>query len=1036
MMSDSQVFRDAVLDAYLADEADCVNALLSAGRVDDAELDRIAGLARKLITMTRESVHDVGGIEAFMREYDLSTYEGISLMCLAEALLRIPDADTADRLINERLTTADWEKHLGQSQSLFVNASTWGLMLTGRLIGMRHSDIRSVINGMISRSSEPVIRLAIREAMKIIGKQFVMGQSIEAALERSQEAGNRRYSYSYDMLGESALTRDDAGLYQARYMSAIDALAGHVDKDKDDDPASRPGISIKLSALHPRFEYARHGQVMRELVPACVELFDRAASAGISVTIDAEEANRLAVTLDVLENVLASDVSRSWQGVGIAVQAYQKRALPLLDWLEQLVLRHKRRLYVRLVKGAYWDTEIKLAQQMGYQDYPVFTRKSSTDLSYQACVKKLFSNADAFYPQFATHNAYTAATILELAPAGYDYEFQRLHGMGRLLYDQLHKINPAAGCRVYAPVGSHKDLLPYLVRRLLENGANTSFVNRMENDALPVDELVVNPLVSTAQLELLRHPGIPKPEDMYQPGWQNSRGVNLDDCRVIRKMEAEFARYGTTPWIARPLLTDIDDVVDFRLAHSPVDDEIIGQVAEAGVSDVAAALDGCYRFVDSWRSTDVASRADMLDKAAKLFEQHLGELVFLCIREGGRCLRDAIAEVREAIDSCRYYAYQAREILAARALPGPTGESNTLLLHGRGVVACISPWNFPLAIFTGQVVAALVAGNTVIAKPARQTSLTAMRVVELLYKAGVPTGALALLPGSSANIGSPLLEDRRLSGVVFTGSTQSARKINQLLARRPGAIVPLIAETGGINAMIVDSSALPEQVARDVVTSAFNSAGQRCSALRVLFVQSDIADRVIRMIKGAMAEMIIGDPARIETDSGPMIDMQQADMIRQYLADLRTSGLDVFQAYAFLDGNYVAPALVEITGMAQLSGEIFGPVLHVIRYSSAALDSVLGQIRDSGFGLTLGVHSRIDRNIQYIVERARVGNIYVNRDMIGAVVGVQPFGGDNLSGTGPKAGGPNYLVRLVSEQTITMNTAAVGGNASLLNLES
>ncbi|MGD8940504.1 MAG: bifunctional proline dehydrogenase/L-glutamate gamma-semialdehyde dehydrogenase PutA, partial [Gammaproteobacteria bacterium] len=825
--------------------------------------------------------------------------------------------------------------------------------------------------------------------------------------------------------------------YLERYCHAIDAIGRS--KRNAGNEFDAPGISIKLSALHPRFEFAQRERIANELIPRVVSLAQRARDAGIGLTIDAEEADRLSVTLDVLEAVYADPGLGDWQGLGLALQAYQKRALPVIKWLEDLASNKHRRIMLRLVKGAYWDTEIKRAQEQGLAGYPVFTRKVLTDLSYQACAKQILAAGDCFYPQFATHNAYTIAMIQTLVNPGQDYEFQRLHGMGQAVYAEVKRGDSPIKCRVYAPVGNHADLLPYLVRRLLENGANTSFVNRIENDKLPVEELIQDPVNSVKSLHSIPHPAIPLPRQLFGDTRLNSIGLNFNDATTLQSLDQSFTKLSQQLWRGAPLIDGKESSGEAKAVVSAVDPSVvIGHVVEAAADSVAEALTIADDIRDEWAYQPVEVRTAIAERTADLLEEHLEELTYLCVQEGGRCVKDAAAEVREAIDACRYYAAQARLTLTAHQLPGPTGESNTLSVHGRGVMVCISPWNFPVAIFTGQIIAALVAGNTVIAKPAHQTSLTAMRVVQLLHQAGIPSKALNLLPGKSSVISDPLLRDERVAGVIFTGSTEAAKTINLTLARRPGPIVPLIAETGGQNAMIADSSALPEQVVSDVITSAFNSAGQRCSALRVLFLQEDIAPRVIELLSGAVAELSVGNPLELSTDVGPLIDADRKSSVSAHISLLRKTAKFICQANvddALLAHNYVAPTVFEIDSLALLKEEVFGPVLHIIRYKSNALDGVIDAINATRYGLTLGIHSRIESKANYIATRARVGNIYVNRNMIGAVVGVQPFGGEGLSGTGPKAGGPNYLQRLVAEQALTINTSAIGGNAALLNLD-
>lgn len=1038
LASDSLPLRKEINHAYLIDETLWVQSLLEKAKLNHSQSSAIAERARQLIIKTREHAHASGGIEALLREYDLSSHEGVTLMCLAEALLRIPDSDTADQLIKDKLNHADWEKHLGHSHSLFVNASTWGLMLTGKLVRFEKESMGSVLNRLLVHSSDPVIRMSVKQAMNIIGQQFVLGESIESAIQRSQDAINEAYLFSFDMLGEAALTMPDALIYLERYLHAIQVMARASENSKNEFEA--PSISIKLSALHPRFELAQRERVIKEVIPKVLLIAQQARDAGISITIDAEEADRLELTLDIFEAVYTDPSLGDWQGLGLAVQTYQKRALPVIKWLEDLAKYKNRRMMLRLVKGAYWDSEIKRAQEQGLEGYPVYTRKVITDLSYLACVKQIIASRETFYPQFATHNAYTIATVQTLMKSGQEYEFQRLHGMAEVVYNEVKQIDPSIKCRVYAPVGNHEELLPYLVRRLLENGANTSFVNRIENENQPIDELIQDPVDSVSSLVSIPHPSILSPRHLYNETRINSKGMNFSDTTVLQSLDHAFTKFAQCDWHAAPLINGEVRTGALKAIASPaIPDKIVGHVVESTQEDVNNALMVAYGYRNEWANQAVEVRAEIAERAANLLEAHLEELMYLCIREGGRCIKDALAEVREAIDSCRYYAMQTRETLRPQVLPGPTGESNTLSMHGRGVMVCISPWNFPVAIFTSQIIAALVAGNTVIAKPAHQTPLTAMRVVELLHEAGIPVDALALLPGKSSVISEPLLQDDRIAGVIFTGSTEVAKTISQILALRPGPIVPLIAETGGQNAMIVDSSALPEQVVPDVLSSAFNSAGQRCSALRVLFLQNDIAPRIIELLRGTIAELQVGDPILLSTDVGSLIDADSKKKVMSHITQLYKTAKLISQAKVdknLLKYNYVAPMVFEINSLELLNEEVFGPVLHIVRYSSDQLDGVINAINGTNYGLTLGIHSRIEEKADYIVKRARVGNIYINRNMIGAVVGVQPFGGEGLSGTGPKAGGPNYLQRLVTERTVSINTSAIGGNATLLNLNS
>jgi len=1032
--------RQAISAACLADESDCVTALLPLARQDDEASRRVARRARRLVEQVRARRLGQGGIDAFMHEYDLTSREGVALMCLAESLLRIPDNATADQLIQDKLADADWARHLGHSHSLFVNASTWGLMLTGRMVRLEQQDmdnISGLLGKLIARSGEPAIRLALRQAMSIIGRQFVMGRAIEDALARSRQEENAACRYSFDMLGEAALSHDDARRYYQAYVQAISALSD--ESGRVEDIYAHSGISLKLSALHPRYEFAQRDRVMAELLPVLTELALRAREGGVSLTIDAEEAECLDLSLDLFEQLCRHDKLADWDGLGLAVQAYQKRALPVIRWLADLARRRGRTLAIRLVKGAYWDMEIKRAQERGLEGYPVFTRKVATDVSYLACAREILSAGGLFYPQFATHNARTIASVIEMSGGVARFEFQRLHGMGEALYAALAEEAPAIPCRVYAPVGSHEALLPYLVRRLLENGANTSFVNRIVDESTPIERVIADPVREVERLRQLPHPRIPLPRNLYGDGRRNSTGINLYDSLAVGELAAQMEAAAKREWRACPIV----DGKTVEGEAAPVADpanraRTVGLVVDAGEDSILRALDSAGQAFGNWSMTAVDARAACLERAAGLLEAHRAELLALCVREGGRTVPDAVAELREAVDYCRYYAHSARSSMARpRLLAGPAGERNSLGWAGRGIFACISPWNFPLAIFTGQVAAALVAGNTVIAKPAHQTPLVAARVVRLLHEAGIPDKALHFLPGSGADVGMKLVGDERIAGVAFTGSTITARTINQALARRSGAIPVLIAETGGQNAMIVDSSALPEQVVTDVIQSAFNSAGQRCSALRVLFLQKEIAPRVLELLRGAMNELTVGDPALLSTDVGPLIDEAVRANLMGHVERMDAIGRlrgEVPWSEELTQGCFMAPRVYEIDSLACLEGEVFGPVLHVITYASSHLDNVIAAINGTGYGLTLGIHSRIEEKARYIQARVRAGNIYVNRNMIGAAVGVQPFGGEGLSGTGPKAGGPHYLHRFATERTCTVNLAAVGGDADLLSL--
>ncbi|MBK6726983.1 MAG: bifunctional proline dehydrogenase/L-glutamate gamma-semialdehyde dehydrogenase PutA [Xanthomonadales bacterium] len=1029
----------AVTAAYANDEAKTLAPLLEAATLPANERDAVLARAGELVLRVRAKAAQQSVVESFMREYDLSSEEGVLLMCVAEALLRIPDAETADKLIRDKLGDAAWDSHLGKSSSLFVNAGTWGLMLTGKLVSLAEETQRNflgAIKRLVARSGEPVVRLAVRQAMRIMGHQFVLGRSIEEALDRSRDKDGRNYRHSFDMLGEAALTRPDAARYFQAYRAAILAIGA---RGPFRSVIDAPSISVKLSALHPRYEVAKRARVKAELTPMLLELAQLAMAQKIGMTVDAEEAERLELSLEVITEVFRHPALEGWNGFGLAIQAYQKRCPQVIDWLAEQARACGRRWCVRLVKGAYWDSEVKRAQVEGHRDFPVWTRKPNTDVAYLACARKLFGHGDLFYPQFATHNAHTIAAVHHFAN-GRPFEFQRLHGMGADLYAEvIGEANLGIPCRVYAPVGSHEDLLPYLVRRLLENGANTSFVNRIVDESQAITDIIKDPAEVVSAFHSIQHPRIDTPANLFGDQRKNSMGINLANDNDLRQL-AEQMNAAAGPWSAAPLVPGYRSPLAPLAVTNPADRrQQIGTWTPADAQGVAQALDQAAAAQASWDATPAAARAKIMEHAADLLESRRAEFMALAVREAGKTLPDAVAEVREAADFCRYYAALARRMMGTpETLKGPTGELNQLSLHGRGIFVCISPWNFPLAIFMGQVVAALVTGNAVIAKPAEQTNLIAHATVKLLHEAGVPEAILQLLPGDGATVGAALTRDPRVVGVAFTGSTETARLINRSLAARDAAIAVLIAETGGQNALIADSSALPEQLVKDAIHSAFGSAGQRCSAARVLFVQADIADKVVQMLAGAMDEIVVGNPALLSTDVGPVIDDdaraileahaarmdREAKLIKQLALDPAKTG----------HGSFFAPRAYELSSLKQLQREVFGPVLHVIRYAAAELDAVLAAINASGYGLTLGIHSRIDSTIDKVSRNVRVGNCYVNRNQIGAVVGVQPFGGEGLSGTGPKAGGPHYLARFVTERSLSINTTAAGGNASLLTL--
>jgi RHH-type proline utilization regulon transcriptional repressor/proline dehydrogenase/delta 1-pyrroline-5-carboxylate dehydrogenase len=1033
----------AINEDFLADEEKVVRRLAAAARLDDAASADVTATAKRLVQAVRNAPASKSGLDAFLRQYDLSSQEGVILMCLAEALLRIPDDETADRLIADKLKAGDWASHLGDSQSLFVNASTWGLMLTGRIIRLDPNDVAapsSAISRVVGRMGEPVVRTAMRQAMRIMGHQFVMGRTIAEALDSSLTAGNRRYRYTFDMLGEAALTGADADRYFAAYTSAIGALRARVGEYADAE--ARPSISVKLSAMHPRFERSHRRQVLADLTPRLVDLSIAARDAGIALTLDTEESERLELTLELLEAICREPRLADWSGCGIAVQTYQKRAPAVLRHLIGLARETRRLLHVRLVKGAYWDSEIKRAQERGLGGYPVFTRKPNTDVSYLACARLVLEEGADLYPQFATHNAHTVAAVWHMArTSGREFEFQRLHGMGEDLYSEVTRTEGlGVPCRVYAPVGEHEDLLPYLVRRLLENGSNTSFVNRIVNENEPIENIVGDPVRVVEGYERAAHPRIPLPVDIYGPSRRNSSGLHLADGAVLREVADRMQHVSRRPWIAGPLVGGRELEGEAESVRNPANvAEVVGTVRTARAEHVSEAIGIAASAQPDWDAAGAEPRAAALDRAADLYEQNLPELIAMCVREAGKTVPDSIAEVREAVDFLRYYAARAREDFGKpERMPGPTGESNELSLHGRGVFTCISPWNFPLAIFTGQVAAALAAGNAVIAKPAEQTPLVAGQAVRLLLQAGVPAQVLHFLPGDGAVVGARAVADPRVAGVAFTGSTETAKIIHRTLASREGAIPVLIAETGGQNAMIVDSSALPEQVVIDAVQSAFNSAGKRCSALRVLCVQEDIAPKVMRLLAGCMNELVVGDPAFLQTDVGPVIDAGARGILEEHARKIVQGARWHHRrelGSATANGTFVAPLAVQIDSLDVLEREVFGPILHVLTYRARDLEGLVDAINATGYGLTFGIHSRIDSTVRRVASRINAGNVYVNRNMVGAVVGTQPFGGCGLSGTGPKAGGPHYLHRFAHERTLTINTSAVGGNASLLAME-
>jgi RHH-type proline utilization regulon transcriptional repressor/proline dehydrogenase/delta 1-pyrroline-5-carboxylate dehydrogenase len=1014
-----------------ADEELAARFLADAARELAAER-RVDTRARRLVEAIRAKIGGLGGVEDFLHAFSLSTKEGLALMVLAEALLRVPDAATADRLIEDKLAGGRWLDGDVKSTALLVSASAWTLGVAARVIHPGETP-ETILENVVRRIGLPAMRAATRQAMRLLASHFVIGRTIEEALSRAK--AHPQFGYSFDMLGEGARTGADAENYFDAYAGAISAIgADGGNKNR----RVQPGISVKLSALHPRYEAISRKRVREELTPRLIELAELAKAHNLQFTVDAEEADRLELSLEVIATALSDGTLGGWDGFGLAVQAYQKRALALIDWVEEVAEATNRKLTVRLVKGAYWDTEIKCAQERGLADYPVFTRKAMTDLCYMACVKRLLAARNRLFPQFATHNALTVAGIIEDAGGIDGFEFQRLYGMGEALYEALLAEFPQTLCRVYAPVGGHRDLLAYLVRRLLENGANSSFVSAAADPSVPVADILRRPQSWIGEAAQARNRKIPLPRDIYQPERRAAAGIEFGDRASLDALLGEIREAATASAEAAPLVNGVALPGIERHVHSPIDGSAIGLVREADDAIAHAAIAAASDGFAAWAAKPLEHRAAALERAADRLERNRGRLLALLQNEAGKTLDDAVAELREAVDYCRYYAAQARATLAPLAMPGPTGESNQLRYRGRGVFVCISPWNFPLAIFIGQIAAALVAGNTVVAKPAEQTPLIAALVVSLLHEAGVPKSALQLVPGDGA-IGARLVAHRLVAGVAFTGSTETGRAISRALAEKIGPIVPLIAETGGINAMIVDATALPEQVCDDVLTSSFRSAGQRCSALRLLCLQDDIAEPMLDMVAAAARELKVGDPRGIGTHIGPVIDAEAKTKLDDWLTSQERADRVTFRwdRHGRLPGSgtYVAPAIVELDRATDLDREVFGPVLHVVRWQPERLDALLDDIAANGTALTLGIQSRIDLRIERIAGRLPHGNVYVNRNMIGAVVGVQPFGGTGLSGTGPKAGGPDYVRRFAAEQVMTINTAAAGGNAGLLALD-
>ena len=1026
----------AALDRFkFSDENEATNKLLACIHLDSTSKAKIDGEAIEIVRQARAMTPKKGLMETFLEEFGLSNNEGLALMCLAESLLRVPDAKTADKLIAEKISSGDWKDHKGQSESWLVNASTLGLMLTGKVVDVdkaAKSDISGFMRNLTRKAGEPIIRTAMMQAMRIMGEQFVVGRTIDAAIERSETLGLDGESAlcSFDMLGEGARTAKDAERYYQAYFDAIKALSANRGGKRKEEarPEDISGISVKLSALHPRYEAINEARIMAELYPKVLKLAQIAAEGDINFCMDAEEADRLVLSLKIFDRLSRETSLGDWSGLGLAVQAYQKRSLYVVRKLSELSKQTGRRLMVRLVKGAYWDTEIKHAQVEGYPDFPVWTRKSTTDIAYLACARLLLEAGEGIYPQFATHNAHTVAAIQEMADEGAAYEFQRLHGMGDALY---RAVNPARPVRIYAPVGAHEDLLPYLVRRLLENGANTSFVHRFLDEDVPPEEVAQSPFIEG---EITRHPSIPKSLDIFGEKRPNSVGLDLSQDSIRQHLAAQNYKQIEAKSLSSAKLGKGQGKKD---VISPVTSEKLGTVNPATKDDVEVAAKAAFTAFPKWNEAGGSARGKILRAMGDKIEAHVDDFITLMSREAGKSLVDCIAEVREAVDFCRYYAAEAeRQFAGWTTLPGPAGETNELAMRGRGVFTCISPWNFPLAIFAGQVAAALAAGNTVLAKPAEQTPLTAYYAVQLFHKAGLPKDVLHLLPGNG-DVGAAMVNVPNIAGVCFTGSTEVAKLINLSLAKKDGPIPALIAETGGLNGMFVDTTALREQVMDDVIQSAFNAAGQRCSALRILFLPEETADHIIEGLCGAMDELAIGNPVLPTTDVGPVISAKALEQFQTYIANLPPHMRVEKQVDLPNDlpsGFFMPPTLIKATSLDGFDREIFGPILHVITYNHKSLNKLMTEFADKGYGLTLGVHSRLEEFAERVTNSVPAGNIYINRNVIGAVVGSQPFGGLGLSGTGPKAGGPHYVARFATEITRTNNITAQGGDPALLNL--
>ena len=1017
---------------YLKDENESVAECYEQSNLTTQQQAISDAYAYELVKEVRGDKASLNGVQGLMQEYSLSDNEGIVLMCLAEALLRIPDSITADKLIDDKLGGGDFSSHIGKGHTWFVNASTWGLVITGKILNMNEDGWSNILKNLMKKTGTPIIRTAINKMMKILGREFVLGETISEAISRAQKNEKKGYRHSYDMLGEGAKTMDDASNYYHMYETALHTIGKSA---MDQNIINSAGISIKISALHPRYEFIEYDRVIAEIVPKVIALCKQAKSYNIGLFIDAEEMDRLDISLDIIDILLSHEDLDGWEGLGIVVQAYSKRATHAIDALYTSASHNNRKIMVRLVKGAYWDAEIKRAQEKGLSNYPVFTRKEYTDISYIACSKKLFKYADTIYPCFATHNAQTVASIVAIF-GDTPFEFQKLHGMGDTLYAMVTK-GKKIPCRIYAPVGNYRDLLPYLVRRLLENGANSSFVNRIHDEAIPIEEIIKDPRSIAKEYNFEHHDRIGLPTHITMPQRAFAKGIDMTDINEITILKSEMEKHNIQ-YEAFALIDGKDVKGDKVTITSPQDKNKTVGIAHFVNNDTAKkALEVAYNAQPGWDKTPADDRAEILEKCADMLEQEMPKFMAIATLEAGKTLEDGIAEIREAVDFLRYYANDARRLFSKPTiLPGATGETNTYQLHGRGVFLCISPWNFPLAIFLGQIAGALSAGNTVVAKPAESTPIIAYEAIKLMIKAGLPSNVVSLIPGQGSLVGSVLVPDNKIAGVAFTGSTETARVINRMLAERLDGIIPFIAETGGQNAMLVDSSALLEQVTRDVVNGAFQSAGQRCSATRVLFLQEDIADDAIKMITGAMAELSIGDPAKINTDVGPVIDEKSLDILNAHkqkmMKEATLLGQVEIPEHIKDKGNFFAPCMFEISDISILEREVFGPCLHIVRWKNTDLDAIIDTINNTGYGLTFAIHSRIEETVNHVLNRIKVGNAYVNRNQIGALVGIQPFGGEGKSGTGFKAGGPNYLLRFAGEKTVSIDTTAAGGNASLM----